>query len=180
MPAIIRKEHRKSKPRSTWETPWELFRPLDSYFNFDLDPCASEKNAKCERYITKKMDGLVQPWHKIGKCAFVNPPYTRGAVARWLDKVWHEANHGVTSTVLLPTDPSTDWWWDYVTCATELWLLKGRVKFVGASGSPNFSSALAIYKPRGDSWLPGIAPKVLHWNWRIDEFSGIASPAKVK
>ena len=36
-----------------WETPQELFDELDEEFHFNLDPCATRKNAKCFFFFTK-------------------------------------------------------------------------------------------------------------------------------
>ena len=52
-----------------WETPADLFARLDGMFHFQLDPCADESNAKCERYFTKADDGLKQSWG--GGCYFL-------------------------------------------------------------------------------------------------------------
>lgn len=58
---------------SEWETPAELFEQLDAEFHFDLDPAATDENAKCRRYFTLADDGLSQPWAPAR--VFLNPPY---------------------------------------------------------------------------------------------------------
>lgn len=45
-----------------WATPAATFNALDAEFHFNLDPCADDKNHKCERYFTKQVDGLAQNW----------------------------------------------------------------------------------------------------------------------
>ena len=45
-----------------WETPQWLFNELDKEFHFDLDPCASDENHKCDHYFTKNDDGLGKNW----------------------------------------------------------------------------------------------------------------------
>ena len=45
-----------------WATPTELFKQLDDEFHFELDPCASDENHKCEKYFTIADDGLRKPW----------------------------------------------------------------------------------------------------------------------
>ena len=45
-----------------WATPQSLFDELNKEFHFDLDPCATDKNHKCERYFTQETDGLSQNW----------------------------------------------------------------------------------------------------------------------
>lgn len=39
-----------------WETPPEVFEPLDAEFHFTLDVCATAENAKCARYFTEEED----------------------------------------------------------------------------------------------------------------------------
>lgn len=45
-----------------WATPDDVFNALDEEFHFNLDPCATARNAKCERYYTILNDGLKQDW----------------------------------------------------------------------------------------------------------------------
>lgn len=45
-----------------WETPDELFQELDRVYHFTLDACARPENAKCQKFFTKKEDGLAQDW----------------------------------------------------------------------------------------------------------------------
>ena len=43
-----------SSKTSEWETPRKLFDELDKEFHFNVDPCATRENAKCEEFYTKK------------------------------------------------------------------------------------------------------------------------------
>ena len=45
-----------------WATPQSFFDELNKEFHFDLDPCATDENHKCERYFTQETDGLSQNW----------------------------------------------------------------------------------------------------------------------
>lgn len=45
-----------------WATPQKVFDELNAEFHFDLDPCATENNAKCERYFTKAENGITKNW----------------------------------------------------------------------------------------------------------------------
>ena len=45
-----------------WETPAGLFKMLDTEFHFDLDPCATVENRKCQTYFTKDDNGLNRSW----------------------------------------------------------------------------------------------------------------------
>ena len=51
-----------SSKSDEWETPQYLFDSLDAEFGFNLDPCATNENHKCERYFTKEQNGLLQKW----------------------------------------------------------------------------------------------------------------------
>lgn len=45
-----------------WATPQDLFDELNREFDFNLDPCALPDNAKCEKYFTPAVNGLIQCW----------------------------------------------------------------------------------------------------------------------
>jgi phage N-6-adenine-methyltransferase len=137
--------------RTCWETPPELFGRLDRVFRFDLDPCALPTTAKCARFFTPEQDGLAQPWATedgTPAVCWLNPPYGRG-IAAWLAKARAEAEKGATVVALLPDDQSTRWFHDHVHRIADIWPLDGRVRFVGAAGSPNFGSIIAVYWPAG-------------------------------
>lgn len=51
-----------SSKTDDWSTPIEFFQMLDREFQFNLDPCASDDNHKCETYFTKEQDGLLKNW----------------------------------------------------------------------------------------------------------------------
>ncbi len=51
-----------SKKSDEWATPDEVFNELDKEFHFDLDPCSTVENHKCEDYYTMEDDGLSQNW----------------------------------------------------------------------------------------------------------------------
>jgi phage N-6-adenine-methyltransferase len=66
-----------------WATPQKFYDELNKEFNFTLDPCADETNAKCPRYFTKSDNGLDQSWDK--ETVFCNPPYGR-QISEWVKK----------------------------------------------------------------------------------------------
>jgi site-specific DNA-methyltransferase (adenine-specific) len=132
--------------RTCWETPPEIFERFHSVFGFTLDVCALPHNAKHQRFFTPDEDGLQQTW--APHVCWMNPPYGRG-IAAWLAKARAEAEKGATVVALLPDDQSTRWFHDHVHRIADVWPLDGRVKFVGAAGSPNFGSIIAIYWPAG-------------------------------
>jgi len=132
-----------SSQRNDWETPQELFDELDAEFGFTLDPCATERNAKCAKFYTAADDGLSQSW--AGEVVFVNPPYGR-EVGKWVRKGYEEAQAGAIVVMLLPARTDTAWWHDYCM-AGEVRFIRGRIKFVGAKHSAPFPSAIVIFRP---------------------------------
>ena len=51
-----------SSKTDEWSTPQDIFEQLDNEFNFDLDPCATTENHKCENFFTQEDDGLSKNW----------------------------------------------------------------------------------------------------------------------
>lgn len=126
-----------------WETPQGFFDRLDMKFEFTLDPCATSDNAKCARFFTKVEDGLAQPWDGV---VFVNPPYGR-VIGKWVCKAYKESQRGAVVVMLIPSRTSTRWWHDWVMKASELWFVKGRLRFGGASENAPFPSVVVVFRP---------------------------------
>lgn len=138
-----------------WETPPELFAPLQAEFCLDLDVCATAENAKCARYFTRAQDGLALPW--VGRC-WMNPPYGR-TIGAWVRKAQESTeNRDATLVVcLLPARTDTRWWHQYIwdlAChrprrGVHVRFLKGRVKFLLPDGtrlaSAPFPSCLVVF-----------------------------------
>ena len=131
-----------------WETPPEVFGPLDDEFHFTLDPCATAANAKCSRFFTEAMDGLRLDWgtHTV----FMNPPYGREVYA-WTRKACESAEQGALVVGLLPASTDLAWWHDDVVAAgAEVRYIRGRVRFL--TGGPYrasgfFASVIVIWRP---------------------------------
>lgn len=51
-----------SSDTAEWATPRDFFEKLDAEFHFDLDPCSTHENAKCERHFTLEDNGLEKNW----------------------------------------------------------------------------------------------------------------------
>ena len=139
-----------SSKTTEWETPPEIYDPLHEEFNFELDPCASFLNHKCNLFFTADIidDGLRQPWASRAKSVFMNPPYGR-EIGKWVAKASAEATKGALVVCLLPARTDTSWWHNYVMpYASEIRFLRGRVKFIredGKTGPAPFPSAVVIF-----------------------------------
>ncbi len=141
--------------REDWEMPPELMEVLEAEFGtFDLDPCCTFETKKARDWIDIKegSDGLAEPWFEK---TFVNPPYGRG-IWRWVEKCYQEVECGHAEIVvaLLPLSGAS-WWHKWVMQATEIRLLKQRIKFVGAAWIAPFDSVIVIWRRGmlGCRWL---------------------------
>ena len=125
-----------------WETPQEFFDTLNREFRFNLDPCATKKNAKTEIFFTKEDNGLSKSWR--GKRVFCNPPYGR-EIDGWVVKC--ATGGGEVTVALLPARTDTRWFHDYIYWKADIRFIKGRLKFGGHKNSAPFPSMLVIFKP---------------------------------
>lgn len=131
-----------SSATDLWATPQAFFDELDAEFNFTLDPCATDENAKCERYFTKEDDGLTQSW--AGETVFMNPPYGR-EISHWMRKAYEESRKGATVVCLVPARTDTRWFHDFVYGKAEIRFVRGRLKFGDAKHNAPFPSMVVVY-----------------------------------
>ncbi len=126
-----------------WATPAELFARLDAEFGFTLDPCATAENAKCQKFFSQADDGLRQSW--AGERVFMNPPYGR-QIGAWMRKAFEESQNGTLVVCLIPARTDTSYWHEYCMNASEIRLLRGRVKFGGQPQGAPFPSAIVVFR----------------------------------
>ena len=131
-----------SSKTSEWSTPQDLFDRLNAEFGpFDLDPCATKGNAKCEKFFSFGDYSLDKEW--TGR-VFMNPPYGR-EIGKWIEKAYRSArDSGALVVCLLPARTDTRWWHDYCMKGT-IRFLRGRLKFGGCRNSAPFPSAVVIF-----------------------------------
>ena len=154
--------------KDDWETPDNFFAALNERYRFTLDVCASADNAKCKRFFTKEDDALAQDWGK--EVCWMNPPYGRH-ISEWLHHARIAAGLGATVVALLPARTDTAWWHEHVMRrSSEVYFVKGRLKFKGAASSAPFPSAVVVWRPKprtgtiGGTVAPEEQPRVLTLN----------------
>lgn len=147
-----------SRGKDDWETPPEVFEPLNKVFHFTLDVASSHENAKCELYFTEtglhkthqfgtrtfnSDDGLSGDWE--GHTCWMNPPYSNWQ--KWVAKASVEAAKGATVVALLPARTDTKAFHEYIwkKPSVEIRFVKGRIKFVGAEQGAPFPSMVVIF-----------------------------------
>lgn len=133
-----------SSKTDLWATPQDFFDKLNEEFQFDLDVCALPDNAKCERYFTPEMNGLLQPWS--GK-VWCNPPYGR-EIGMWIARAYTATKLGYADVVvmLLPARTDTRWFHDFIFQKAEIRFVKGRLKFGDSKNSAPFPSMVVVFR----------------------------------
>lgn len=142
--------------RQDWETPDELFQPLNKEFGFTLDVCATPENSKCPQFFTIADNALVKDWR--GVC-WMNPPF--GEQGKWVRKAYQSALEGATVVCLLPSRTNTNWWHDYCMKG-EVRFVRGRPKFKGAEHGLPQPLSIVVFTPANTacSGLATTSPKL--------------------
>lgn len=140
----MKKHIQRNKNESNeYETPMKIFSELDEEFHFNLDPCSTDDNCKCERHFTIQDDGLKQDWG--GYRVFCNPPYKN--IAEWVEKSYRESRKDKTLVVMLiPARVDTKYFHDFILNRAEIRFLKGRIKFSGQAVTAPFPSMIVIFR----------------------------------
>lgn len=127
-----------------WATPQKFFEELDAEFHFNLDPCSTHENAKCERHFTLEEDGLNQNWG--GARVFCNPPYGR-EIATWVRKCYEESRKPDTLVVMLiPARTDTAYFHQFIyRKADEIRFIRGRLHFNESKQGAPFPSMVVVY-----------------------------------
>lgn len=131
-----------SSKTELWATPMDFFQEWSDFIGgFDLDVCANQENAKCQKFFSKEDDGLSQEWN--GKC-WMNPPYGK-EIGRWMKKAYESSQQGATVVCLVPSRTDTKWWHDYAMKG-KITFIKGRLKFGNSKNSAPFPSAVVVFE----------------------------------
>ena len=130
-----------NRDKKDYETPDNIFNPLNEEFGFTLDVCSNDANAKCERHYTEEDDGLNMEWN--GVC-WMNPPFGR-VMKKWVKKAFDEWKRGNTVVCLLPARTNTVWWHDWVMQG-EVRFLRGEIKFKGYERGLWMPMAIVVFK----------------------------------
>lgn len=129
---------------NAWQTPgWLVARIADVLGGIDLDPCTAVDNpCNAKRFYTVHNDGILQPWITEGGGIYVNPPYGK-TISHWIAKAMFTAQTGARIIMLLPSRTSSMWFHDLLAVKPEILLIRGRLRFRGATWDATFPSLLA-------------------------------------
>jgi phage N-6-adenine-methyltransferase len=134
-----------------WYTPAEYVEAARSVMGgIDLDPASSDiaqRTVRAATYYTEDNDGLAQPWRKR---VWLNPPYARDAIDRFVRKLLdeHAAGNVPEAVLLVDNRTDTDWWQEASGQASALCFTDGRIQFTrpdGTGGSPTNGSIFLYF-----------------------------------
>lgn len=115
-----------------YETPPSLFALLNSFFNFELDICATPANAKVPAFIDEATDALAVNWRLAATRVFMNPPFSKeGRKDAFIRKARSQQIQGVTTVAILPVKTDTTVHHECIEGKRDVTVvnLKGRPKF---------------------------------------------------
>lgn len=115
-------------------TPDYILKDLISKHGDLFDPCPNDP----------KFDGLELEWPKE-KVVFVNPPYTRGQISKWVEKAYIEFINGCKIIMLIPSYTDTKYFHKYIYGKAEISFIKGRLKFKGYEKTASFPSMFVYW-----------------------------------
>ena len=119
-----------------WQTPLEIYDPLNSEFNFNFDPCPID-------WKEGDVNGLDIEW---GSSTFCNPPYS--STAKWIKKAADESKKGKTVVMLVNAITDTKAFHEYIYNKAEVRFIKGRIKFINPSNpdkrTPNVKASMIV------------------------------------
>jgi phage N-6-adenine-methyltransferase len=120
-----------------WYTPSEYVEHArEAMGGIDLDPASSDRaqsTVKAQRYYTVRDDGLALEWH--GR-VWLNPPYSRELIGKFIDKLVEEYTVGRTRSAILLTHNSTDtaWFRAAQEACSAICFTDSRIRFYNADG----------------------------------------------
>ena len=145
-----------SSKSDEWSTPQEVYDRLHAEFDFQIDLAASAENHKCGLWFDEESDALTHPWAAdLLSCGWLNPPYSRGLCAKFIDKAARERLRGFLTVMLLPVRTDTKAFhlniydaqkWQ-ARVGVEIRLLPGRLRFGGAKAGAPFPSMVVVFRP---------------------------------
>lgn len=141
----------------SWNTPPEILDRVRAMSPIALDPCSNATSlvgAKLEFRLDQGDDGLALPWYVRG-LVFVNPPYSRGNLLKWAEKIHEQAQGHAEIIALVPAKIETRYWKAHFWHADLICFPSRRIRHYvdGAPrGSGRFPSALCYFGHRPEAF----------------------------
>lgn len=118
--------------KEDWETPPDIFEPLNKIFNFTIDLAANEKNHLLQEWVGPGplMPDFLEltPNELRGHRGWINPPYGRN-LPTFTEQIRHLGTF-VPIAALLPASLDTDWFHSNVLGRAHIFCRRGRIQFL--------------------------------------------------
>src|SRR5262249_18358530 len=117
----------------------------------------AQKTVQAKEWFDKHRDGLNCRWHGN---IWLNPPYAKGQIERFIEKLICERDHFEQAIVLVDNRTDTLWFRELCSIAKAIAFTTGRIKFYnenGAGVSPTNGSALAYIGNRVEEFRSAFA-----------------------
>lgn len=128
--------------RHEWGTPRELIEAVRTVFggSIECDPAthaAAQKRVQAIRFYTAEDDSLDPKCEWRGR-VFLNPPYERRLIDRFVEKLLIEyvTHHTTEAIILVNAQTDTLWFRDLMDAASTCCFHTGRVRFLNSDGKP--------------------------------------------
>jgi hypothetical protein len=126
--------------RDDWRTPAWLIKAVQRTIPIKYDATAGKDGSNClPNLLPMPYSSLDQPWGLDH--VWANPPYDMTSLARFTDKFLRTEWTTGAGLMLVPAKADQQWFHDAWTYGRFL-PVRGRVRFEGATGSPQFASGV--------------------------------------
>jgi phage N-6-adenine-methyltransferase len=130
----------RSTGNDEWYTPIQFVEAARTVLGgFDVDPASNDiaqKAVKAGTFFTKQDNGLGKPW--LGRI-WLNPPYSRQLIGKFIDKLLAELDSGHTTAAILLVNAQTDaaWFQRALLRAAAVAFPEKRIRFLRPNGKPS-------------------------------------------
>jgi phage N-6-adenine-methyltransferase len=154
-----------------WRTERACYDALHREFDFHIDLAADGQNHLHHNWLGPggiEADALTVRWGDMQGPGFLNPPYSQGQIAPFLERAIAEAALRDFTTVALLPDTHDTQWYRLLDAAAEIRRIPHRVKYLKPDGvtaaGAMFPSCVAVFRPQ-----PGVRdprPRIVTWSYR--------------
>ena len=150
-----------------WYTPAEWIEMARSAMgSIDVDPASNataQHTVQAAEWYDQERDGLKHNWPGN---VWLNPPYARGLIDVFIDKLVAQFQSGTTKQAVVLVDNRTDTRWFHILCsaASAVAFTKGRVNFYNEtveSSSPTNGSVFVYLGPCVQAFKQAFDPNCL-------------------
>lgn len=148
-------------------SPGPLYEALNAKYKFVIDLFAAEDNAKLALHFSKSNDAFSQDWPRLATAGWCwsNPPYSRGFLGRYVEKVIAEVRKGSAVVGLIPATPGTQWFNDSILRCCDV--LEGYTVDEGPVSGYCLSMSGNGYRQKV-TWLRGRVPFESPIGWPVE------------